>query len=58
MAKSKKYDDRISERSSFHLSIDHFSTFSELRNNKEEQEAMKNKSGMIKKMMKEKGNKI
>ena len=58
MGKSKKHDDRLSERSSFHLSIDNFSTFSELRNNKEEKDAMQQKSRIVKKMTKEKGSKI
>jgi uncharacterized LabA/DUF88 family protein len=54
VAKSKKYDPNIS-RTSFHNSIDHFSTFSELRVFKEEKMEEKEKKMKVRKAMKQGG---
>lgn len=54
MAKSKKYDPDIS-RTSFHNSIDHFSTFSDLRMFNLEKLKEKEKRMKVKKAMKQGG---
>jgi hypothetical protein len=57
LAKSKKYDPSLS-RTSFQHSIDHFSTFSELRANNEDRMQAKEKKMKVRKAMKEKGGAI